>query len=59
MPDTRPGMTAEPGIGTPSGRAISTPLTNLSHLPRMVSRARLKSILTGLALYAMAAANVG
>jgi cell division protein FtsB len=39
--------------------AISTPLTNLSHLPRMVSRARLKSILTGLALYAMAAAIVG
>src|SRR3954451_17756745 len=61
MPGTRPSMTAEPGIGigTPSGRAISTPLTNLSHLPRMVSRARLKSILTGLALYAMAAAIVG
>lgn len=38
---------------------ISTPLTNLSHLPKMVSRARLKSILTGLALYAMAAAIVG
>ncbi len=42
-----------------NGRAISTPLTNLSHLPRMVSRARLKSILTGLALYMMAAAIVG
>src|SRR3954453_9877201 len=39
--------------------AISTPLTNLSHLPAMVSRARLKSVLTGLALYAIAAAIVG
>ncbi len=39
--------------------AISALLTNLSHLPGMVSRARLKSILTGLALYAMAAAIVG
>src|SRR3954465_14271087 len=39
--------------------AISTPLTNLSHLPWMVSRARLKSVLTGLALYAIAAAIVG
>ena len=38
---------------------ISTPLTKLPHLPKMVSRARLKSILTGLALYAMAAAIVG
>lgn len=38
---------------------VSTPLTNLSHLAGMVSRARLKSILTGLALYAMAAAIVG
>jgi cell division protein FtsB len=47
-------------MGTRSGRgAISAPLTNLSHLPRMVSRARLKSILTGLALYAMAVAIVG
>ncbi|MDH6172753.1 cell division protein FtsB [Bradyrhizobium japonicum] len=41
------------------GEAISTPLTNLPHLPKMVSRARLKSILTGLALYVMAAAIVG
>ena len=42
-----------------SGGTISTPLTNLPHLPRTVLRARLKSILTGLALYAMAAAIVG
>src|SRR3954466_13628506 len=42
-----------------NGRAISTPLTKLPHPAKMVSRARLKSILTGLALYAMAAAIVG
>ena len=41
------------------GEAISTPLTNLPHLPKMVSRARLKSILTGLALYTVAALMVG
>ena len=38
---------------------VSTPLTKLAHLAKMVSRARLKSVLTGLALYAMAAAIVG
>lgn len=38
---------------------ISAPLTKLPHVAKMVSRARLKSILTGLALYAMAAAIVG
>ena len=52
-------MTAEGRDWNAKGEAISTPLTNLSHLPKMVSRARLKSILTGLALYAMAAAIVG
>jgi cell division protein FtsB len=38
---------------------LRIPLTRPSHLGRMVSRARLKSILTGLALYTMAAAMVG
>lgn len=52
MLGTRPGITAEVG-------EVSTPLTKLAHLAKMVSRARLKSILTGLALYAMAAAIVG
>src|SRR6476469_9881236 len=59
MPGTRPGMTAGGMDWNAKGEAISTPLTNLPHLPKMVSRARLKSILTGLALYAMAAAIVG
>ena len=49
-------MTSEGRNWNAKGEAISTPLTNLPHLPKMVSRARLKSILTGLALYAMAAA---
>lgn len=47
------------GERSEQGIAVSSALTNLSHLPKMVSRARLKSILTGLALYAMAAAIVG
>jgi cell division protein FtsB len=34
-------------------------LTGPQHAPGMVSRSRLKSLLTGLALYAMAAAMVG
>jgi cell division protein FtsB len=38
---------------------LRIPLTAPSHLPAMVSRARLKSLLTGLALYTMAAAMVG
>ena len=38
---------------------VSTPLTNRRILRNMVSRARLKSILTGLALYTMAALIVG
>src|SRR5260370_31246182 len=41
----------------PAGLRIT--LTGLSHLHGMVSRSRLKSFLTGLALYAMAAAMVG
>ncbi len=41
----------------PAGLRI--PLTGPSHLHGMVSRSRLKSFLTGLALYAMAAAMVG
>jgi cell division protein FtsB len=39
--------------------AFSTPLTDRSHAAGMVSRSRLKSFLTGLALYTMAAALVG
>src|SRR6476469_8826377 len=38
---------------------LSTPLTRPSHRRGMVSRFRLKSILTGLALYTMAAAMIG
>src|SRR3954464_10370550 len=40
-------------------RRVRIPLTRPSHLGRMVSRTRLKSILTGLALYTMAALMVG
>jgi cell division protein FtsB len=40
-------------------RVLRIPLTGPSHLARMVSRTRLKSILTGLALYTMAAMMVG
>ena len=47
------------GRGWGTAPKISAPLTNLHHLPKMVSRARLKSILTGLALYMMAAGIVG
>lgn len=38
---------------------VSRALTALPHLSGMVSRSRLKSLLTGLALYAMAIAVVG
>ncbi len=58
MPGTGPAGRLGEGLEREGG-AISTPLTNLPHLPNMVSRARLKSILTGLTLYAMAAAIVG
>ena len=54
-----PGMTPPAGGQGIQRPKISAPLTNLSHLPEMVTRARLKSILTGLALYTMAAAIVG
>jgi cell division protein FtsB len=39
--------------------ALRSPLTGPSHPQRMVSRSRLKSLLTGLALYTMAAAMIG
>ncbi len=45
-------------LGRPPA-GLSIPLTGPSHLHGMVSRSRLKSFLTGLALYAMAAAMVG
>src|SRR6202166_4998785 len=41
------------------GGCLRIPLTGPSHVGAMVSRARLKSILTGLALYTMAAMMVG
>src|ERR1700688_3100690 len=41
------------------GGCLRIPLTGPSHVGAMVSRARLKSLLTGLALYTMAALMVG
>jgi cell division protein FtsB len=46
-------------VGEGLWNGISTPLTDPSHRRAMVSRSRLKSILTGLALYTMAAAMIG
>src|SRR5258708_21497238 len=46
----------QPGSARPG---LRNPLTGTSHLRGMVSRSRLKSVLTGLALYTMAAAMVG
>ena len=43
----------------PARALLSTPLTRPSHPATMVSRRRLKSFLTGLALYTMAAGMVG
>ena len=45
--------------GMPARPVVRIPLTGPSHRRGMVSRTRLKSLLTGLVLYAVAAAMVG